>query len=80
MREIIRNAMLLLIGTATVAQAGSMPAEGGSFLVTLFLGFFAVIVVFQLVPALILLGSMIKGLVSFNSPAAAPADGSGRKS
>jgi hypothetical protein len=80
MKETIRNAMLILIGTATFAQAGGMQAEGGSFLVTLFLGFFAVILVFQLVPALLLLGSMVKGLLSLNRPVTVPAEDSARKS
>jgi hypothetical protein len=80
MKEIIRNIMLLLVGTATVAHAGAGQGEASSFLVTLFLGFFAVIIVFQLVPGLILLGSMIKGVLSLNKPATVSADDSGRKS
>jgi hypothetical protein len=74
MKEIFRNTMLILIGTATVAHASGIQAEGGNLLVTLFLGFGAVILVFQLVPALILLGSMIKGLLSLNTPATVSAD------
>jgi hypothetical protein len=80
MKEIIKSVLLVLIGTVTVAHAGDVQGEGGSLLVTLFLGFGAVILVFQLVPGMILLGSMIKGLLSLNKPATASADDSGRKS
>jgi hypothetical protein len=80
MKEIIRGAMLVLIGTAAVAHAGDLQGEGSGLLVTLFLGFGAVILVFQLVPGMLLLGSMIKGLFSLNRPAAASADEPGRKS
>lgn len=80
MNEMIRNAMLILIGSATLAHAGGTQGEGSSLLVTLFLGFFAVVIVFQLVPGLILLGSMLKGLLHLNSPEVAPAKDSGRKS
>jgi hypothetical protein len=79
MKEIIRSVMLVLIGTVAVAHAGDIQAEGGGLLVTLFLGFGAVIIVFQLVPGLLLLGSMIKGLFSLNSPEIVPADDPGRK-
>jgi hypothetical protein len=78
MKELIKSVMLVLIGTAAVAHAGEIQTEGGGLLVTLFLGFWAVILVFQLVPGLILLGSMIKGLFSLNSPVSA--DDPGRKS
>jgi hypothetical protein len=80
MKEIIRGAMLVLIGTGAVAHAGDLQAEGSGLLVTLFLGFGAVILVFQLVPGMLLLGSMIKGLFSLNSPGSVSADDSGRKS
>jgi hypothetical protein len=78
MKEIIRSVLLVLIGTVSVAQAGSVPGGEGSLLVTAFLGFGAVILVFQLVPALLLLGSMIKGVLSLNK--AEPLADVGRKS
>jgi hypothetical protein len=78
MKEIIRSVLLVLIGTVSVAHAGGQGGES-SLLVTAFLGFFAVILVFQLVPALILLGSMIKGVLSLNSDPLA-VKGSGPKS
>ncbi len=60
-------AMLLSqVITVTQASASGGGGDGGelSLLTTLFLGFGALIIVFQLVPAVILLGGMIKGLVS----------------
>ena len=48
---------------ATPALASSDPETmGGSLLVFLFLGFRALIVVLQLVPSVLLFGSMLKGL------------------
>lgn len=65
MRAIIRNVLLVLIGTASIAHAGVQGGDG-SLLVTAFLGFGAIILVFQLVPALFLFGSMVKGVLSLN--------------
>lgn len=48
---------------ATPALASSDPeAANGSLLALLFLGFGALIVIFQLVPSVMLFGSMLKGL------------------
>lgn len=52
----------LSLVTVTFA-AGSASTSGSSLLLTLFLGFFALIVIFQLVPACILFFGMVKGLV-----------------
>ncbi|MCW8860617.1 MAG: hypothetical protein OQK97_13055 [Deltaproteobacteria bacterium] len=66
MKNIARNCIIALICLLTpvpAAFAATAPAEqGGSLLLTLFLGFFALIVVFQLVPACILFVGMLKGL------------------
>ena len=63
MKNIIRNTLVALScfssSAFAAAEAGS---EGGSFLLTLFIGFFALIIVFQLVPATILFFGMLKGL------------------
>jgi len=58
--------ILFLSGVyASSARAADMANEGSSsLLLTLFLGFFALIVVFQLVPAVLLFGGMLKGLFS----------------
>lgn len=44
--------------------ADSAAGGSSSLLLTLFLGFFALIVVFQLVPAVLLFSGMVKGLFS----------------
>lgn len=66
MKNVARNCLIALICILTsvpAAFAATAPAEqGGSLLLTLFLGFFALIVVFQLVPACILFVGMLKGL------------------
>jgi len=50
---------------ASTAFAADSTADGSSsLLLTLFLGFFALIVVFQLVPAVLLFSGMVKGLFS----------------
>ena len=69
MKNIIRNSVIAFICIATmvstVVAATAAPAEqGGSMLLTLFIGFFALIVVFQLVPACLLFVGILKGLFS----------------
>ena len=68
----MKNIMRLFIlagafsGGMTTAALAAPAAEGqgGSLLLTLFIGFFALIVVFQLVPAVLLFVGIIKGLFS----------------
>ncbi len=62
MKSIVINTLLLLACFASSSFAAESSPEGGSFLLTLFIGFFALIVVFQLVPAVILFFGMLKGL------------------
>ena len=63
MKNIIRNTLVALFCFSSSAFAAvESGGEGGSFLLTLFIGFFALIVVFQLVPAIILFFGMLKGL------------------
>lgn len=67
MKNVIRNTVLTLIFVATVVSPvfAAAPADkGGSLLLTLFIGFFALIVVFQLVPACLLFVGIVKGLFS----------------
>jgi hypothetical protein len=62
MKIIIKILAAILVG-ATPALASSDPDTAeGSLLVLLFLGFGALIVVLQLIPSLLLFGSMLKGL------------------
>lgn len=63
MRNAIRNSLIILASFSTTAYAAAEAGgEGGSFLLTLFIGFFAQIIVFQLVPAVVLFAGMLKGL------------------
>ena len=58
-----------LIGTivpTTTFAAANAPAGGDGVLVWIFLGFFAVIVVGQLVPAVMLVIGLVKGITSEN--------------
>ena len=68
MKNMIRSCMMTLIFTTTAVStsvAAAAPADkGGSLLLTLFIGFFALIVVFQLVPACLLFVGILKGLFS----------------
>ena len=67
--------------TASVSQAlasGGGDAEPLSFLTILFIGFGALVLVFQLFPAVVLLAGMIKGVLAPAAPGgkATEADGS----
>ncbi len=55
---------LLLTATQALAYGGGADGEGPSLLMILFMGFFAVIIVFQLFPAAVLFAGMVKGFVS----------------
>jgi hypothetical protein len=61
---LITLATLLLSGTSLAYAAPDGSAGGGSFLGYLFLGFFALIIVSQVVPACLLGYGMIKGVFS----------------
>lgn len=63
MKKAILNSLILLAGLSSTAFAAAEAGGGGSsFLLTLFIGFFALIIVFQLVPAILLFTGMLKGL------------------
>ena len=62
MATLIRS-LLAALGWVTPALAASdSVVKGSSILLILFLGFFALIVVFQFIPGLVLFFSMLKGL------------------
>jgi hypothetical protein len=65
MKSIITNSagILIMIAGSAFADTGASTAENG-WLWMLFLGFAAVIVVFQLVPSVILFSSMLRGIFS----------------
>ncbi len=67
MKSILSNSVgiLLMIAGSAFADTGASADENG-WLWMLFLGFGALIVVFQLVPSMIMLGSMLRGI--FGSP------------
>lgn len=67
MKSIITNTIgiLFIIAGSAFADTGAGASENG-WLWILFLGFAAVIVVFQLIPSVILLGAMLKG--AFGAP------------
>ncbi|MDT8440484.1 MAG: hypothetical protein RQ723_02345 [Desulfuromonadales bacterium] len=63
MKTTLRILITILAGSASAAYAAqSAEAEGAGVLAYLFVGFFALIVVSQLVPAMILFFGMLKGL------------------
>lgn len=61
--KIMMTILAAVMVEATPALASSDPeTTGTSLLVLLFLGFGALIVAFQLIPSVVLFGSMLKGL------------------
>lgn len=65
MKKSLRNALIALLASSSSAFAAGTVSTGGSgLLLSLFIGFFALILVCQLVPATIMLIGMIKGVVS----------------
>lgn len=64
MKVIIASILtMVMTGTNALAAGGADKVEL-SFLTILFMGFGALIITFQLIPAMILLTGMVKGLVS----------------
>jgi hypothetical protein len=53
-----------IIAPATAFAASSAGEEGSGVFVWIFLGFFAVIVVGQLIPAIMLITGLVKGITS----------------
>ena len=60
----LSSIIFLSVVPGFVSAAQGAEGQGGSFLLSLFVGFFALIVVFQLVPACLLFLGMLKGLFS----------------
>jgi hypothetical protein len=62
MKTLIRTLLIVLATVAPAFAAGGTEGKGTSFLLVLFLGFAALIIVFQFIPGLVLFASMLKGL------------------
>ncbi|KAF0215905.1 MAG: hypothetical protein FD174_3915 [Geobacteraceae bacterium] len=59
------NLIIALVTTASLAfAAGGAESQGNGLFVWIFLGFGALIILYQMVPGFMLLGSMIKGFFS----------------
>ena len=68
MKNTLRNTLIALITFSSSAfAAGSTSATGGGLLLSLFIGFFALIIVCQLVPATIMLVGVLRGLFGRDS-------------
>jgi hypothetical protein len=62
MKNRIMTTVMLLVGAGTAFAAAGEEISGASLITKIFLGFFALIVATQLIPGLIMLGSLLKGL------------------
>lgn len=65
MKRTLRNTLIALIAFSSSAIAAGSAASGageGSLLLALFIGFFSLIIVFQLVPAALMLVGMLRGI------------------
>lgn len=63
MKSTVKNTLLVFIGSVSTAFAANGVEKGeNSLLLFLFLGFGALIIVFQAIPGILLFFSMLKGL------------------
>ncbi len=69
------SALYLLLATPALAAAKTTDPGGMSLMVILFLGLVALIMLLQLMPALIMLGSMFKGAFMKTSAVASRSTG-----
>lgn len=61
-RTLLSTLIALFASSSSAFAAGAADGGEGNILVILFLGFFAMIIVFQLVPATLMLVGMLRGL------------------
>lgn len=62
MKIMMTHLSAVMVGATPALASGDPETMGTSLFVVLFLGFAALIVAFQLIPSLVLFGSMLKGL------------------
>lgn len=62
MRTLIGTLVAALVTVSPAFAAGAHDEKGSGILLALFLGFAALIIVFQFVPGLVLFASMLRGL------------------
>jgi len=62
MGTLIKTLIVTLAWVAPALASGGNEGKGSSFLLVLFLGFAALIIVFQFIPGLVLFFTMLKGL------------------
>lgn len=62
MKTFLKLTTALLMAASYAHASSGASADEGSFLVTLFLAFGAIIIVFQLIPGLLLFSSMVRAL------------------
>ncbi|PLX99558.1 MAG: hypothetical protein C0622_10330 [Desulfuromonas sp.] len=68
MKKTLRNTLIALVTFSSSAfAAGNAAAGDGNLLTALFVGFFTLIIVFQLVPAAIMLVGMLRGIFGRDS-------------
>jgi hypothetical protein len=76
MKNILKPALVVLLGSSSTALAAGGADTGGlSWMVILFLVFGGLILVFQLIPGFMLFFSMLKGFFSSSAKDAVPAVG-----
>jgi hypothetical protein len=67
MGTLMRTAIVTLASVAPALAADGREVKGSSFLIILFLGFAALIIVFQFIPGLVLFVTMLKSLFTRGS-------------
>jgi hypothetical protein len=70
MKNILRNLLIaLLTGSSSAFAANAASNTEGGLLISLLIGFFTLILIFQLIPASLMLVGMLRGLFSGKSEA-----------
>jgi hypothetical protein len=64
MGTLLRAVIVLLASVTTALAANSTVVKGSTFLLILFLGFAALIIVFQFIPGLVLFSKMLRSLLT----------------